>query len=172
MDFNINNNTHISVGHNGKKYVLKINGKDITIGLSKSNAQNNKTNASKVLSKFMGDFLQNLYGVGIMYHYRNSSKKIPICLGTTDGNNTLMYAFMVHRILGQKPKIILDLSKNNEILLYNLKDHFTILSTPTYQSGAQVRTVQKTTVQQGLQTQRAIRANQTKVKRRLNTILE
>jgi len=170
MNFNINNNTHISVGHNGKKYVLEINGKDITIGLSKSNAQNNKTNANKVLSKFMGDFLQNLYGVGIMYHYRNSSKKIPICLGTTDGNNTLMYAFMVHRILRQEPKIILDLSKNNEILLYNLKDHFTILGTPTYQSGAQVRSGGKTTVQQPQK--KTFRANQTKVQRRLNTILE
>ena len=212
MDFNINKNTHISVGHDGKKYVLKINGEkipiglsksnaqnnktnnktnipiglsksnaqnnktnnktNIPIGLSKSNAQNNKTNNRKMLSKFMGDFLQNLYGVGIMYHYRNNSKKIPICLGTTDGNNTLMYAFMVHRILGQKPKIILDLSKNNEFLLYNLKDHFTILSTPTYQSGAQVRSAGKTTVQQppkqGLQLQGGRRLFSTQ----LNTIPE
>ena len=172
MNFNINNNTHISVGHNGKKYVLKINGKDITIGLSTSHAQKNKTNASKVLSKFMGDFLQNLYGIGIMYHYRKDKNMPPICLGTTDGNNTLMYAFMVHRILGQKPKIILDLSKNNEILLYNLKDHFTILGTPTYQSGPQVRRVGNTTVQQQPQQQKTNRANKIKVKRRLNTILE
>ena len=180
MDFNINKNTHISVGHDGKKYVLKINGEkipiglsksnaqnnktnnktNIPIGLSKSNAQNNKTNNRKMLSKFMGDFLQNLYGVGIMYHYRKDKNIPPICLGTTDGNNTLMYAFMVHRILGQEPKIILDLSKNNEILLYNLNGYFTLESTPTYQSKTySLNTAQKTTVQQVLQTQRPLKKN-------------
>ena len=183
MNFNINDNTHISVSRNDKKdnkkddkkdnkeYVLKINDKDITIGLSKSKVLQNKKNASKVLSKFMGDFLQNLYGVGIMHHYRRSETK-PICLGTTDGINTLMYAFMVHRILGKKPKIILDLSKNNEILLYNLNDYFTISSTPTAQSGPQVRSVGKTTVQQPKQ--KTIRANQNlqQKRKRLNTIFE
>lgn len=160
MNFNINNNTHISVGHDGKKYVLEINGKDITIGLSTSKVLQNKKNASKVLSKFMGDFLQNLYGVGIMYHYRKDKNIPPICLGTTDGNNTLMYAFMVHRILGQEPKIILDLSKNNEILLYNLNGYFTLESTPTYQSKTySLNTAQKTTVQQVLQTQRPLKKN-------------
>ena len=184
MNFNINDNTHISVSRNDKKdnkkddkkdnkeHVLKINDKDITIGLSKSKVLQNKKNASKVLSKFMGDFLQNLYGVGIMHHYRESKTIKPICLGTTDGINTLMYAFMVHRILGKKPKIILDLSKNNEILLYNLNDYFTISSTPTAQSGPQVRSVGKTTVQQPKQ--KTIRANQNlqQKRKRLNTIFE
>ena len=57
--------------------------------------------------------------------------KDKLCLGTNDGSLSLMYAFMVHNLVGKMPKMILDMSKNNEIIIYNLHGFSRVPSTPS-----------------------------------------
>jgi len=131
MTFNINDKMNVKMGFDDKNntYTCKINENDIPVGTRKNNANTTVT----AISKFMGDFTQVLYNVSILKHYEKSSQDIKnkLCLGTHDGSLSLLYAFMVHNIVGKMPKMILDMSKNNEIIIYNLHGFSRVPSTPS-----------------------------------------
>ena len=155
MTFNINNKMKIKVGFDEKKrkYTLHVNEYDVPIGKESTIARESK-NVKNKISKLLGDFIQVLYNVSLMKEYINS-KSQPItdylCLGTTDSHLSLVYAFMVHEILNYKPKIIVDLHKNNSVILYNLDNHITPKSpnnARTNQTEWGLRTAGQTTVQQ------------------------
>ena len=155
MTFNINNKMKIKVGFDEKKrkYTLYVNEYDVPIGKESTLARESK-NVKNKISKLLGDFIQVLYNVSLMKEYINS-KSQPItdylCLGTTDSHLSLVYAFMVHEILNYKPKIIVDLHKNNSVILYNLDKHITPKSpnnARTNQTEWGLRTAGQTTVQQ------------------------
>ena len=155
MTFNINNKMKIELGFDEKerKYTLDVNEYKVPIGMESTTAKGSK-NVKIKISKLLGDFIQVLYNVSLMKEYINS-KNTPItdylCLGTTDSNLSLVYAFMVHEILNYKPKIIVDLHKNNSVILYNLNNHIE----PKYPNSARtnqtewgLRTAGQTTVKQ------------------------
>ncbi len=155
MTFNINNKMNVKMGFDDRinTYTCDINGHDIPVGTRKNNANTTET----AISKFMGDFTQVLYNVSLIEHYKNSRQDIKdkLCLGTNDGSLSLLYAFMVHNIVGKMPKMILDMSKNNEIIIYNLDGFSKIPSTPsraTNNTVYQGRTPGLSTVQQGKKT--------------------
>ena len=132
MTFNINDKMNVKMGFDDKNntYTCKINENDIPVGTRKNNANTTVT----AISKFMGDFTQVLYNVSLIEHYEKSRQDIKdkLCLGTHDGSLSLLYAFMVHNIVGKIiPKMILDMSKNNEIIIYNLHEFSKVPSTPS-----------------------------------------
>tara|TARA_B100001113_G_scaffold104869_1_gene85023 strand:+ start:3063 stop:4856 length:1794 start_codon:yes stop_codon:yes gene_type:complete len=131
MTFNINDKMNVKMGFDDKNntYTCKINENDIPVGTRRNNANTTVT----AISKFMGDFTQVLYNVSLMKHYEKSRQDIKdkLCLGTNDGSLSLMYAFMVHNLVGKMPKMILDMSKNNEIIIYNLHGFSRVPSTPS-----------------------------------------
>ena len=131
MTFNINDKMNVEMGFDDKNntYTCKINENDIPVGTRRNNANTTVT----AISKFMGDFTQVLYNVSLMKHYEKSRQDIKdkLCLGTNDGSLSLMYAFMVHNLVDKMPKMILDMSKNNEIIIYNLHGFSRVPSTPS-----------------------------------------
>ena len=155
MTFNINDKMEIKLGFDEKErnYTLNVNGRDIPISMDSTTAKGTK-NVKIKISKLLGDFIQVLYNVSLMKEYIKSNRT-PItdyfCLGTTDSNLSLVYAFMVHEILNYKPKIIIDSHKNNNVILYNLDNHITPKSpnsARTNQTEWGLRTAGQSTVQQ------------------------
>ena len=155
MTFNINDKMEIKLGFDEKNrnYTLHVNEYEVPIGMESTTARGTK-NVKIKISKLLGDFIQVLYNVSLMKEYIKSNRT-PItdyfCLGTTDSNLSLVYAFMVHEILNYKPKIIIDSHKNNNVILYNLDNHITPKSpnsARTNQTEWGLRTAGKSTVQQ------------------------
>jgi len=130
-----------------------VNKHEVPIGMESTAAKGTK-NVKIKISKLLGDFIQVLYNVSLMKEYINSKNTLItdyLCLGTTDSNLSLVYAFMVHEILDYKPKIIMDSHKNNSVILYNLDNHITPKSpnnARTNQTEWGLRTAGQTTVQQ------------------------
>ena len=155
MTFNINNKMKIKLGFDEKErnYTLHVNKHEVPIGMESTAAKGTK-NVKIKISKLLGDFIQVLYNVSLMKEYINSKNTLItdyLCLGTTDSNLSLVYAFMVHEILDYKPKIIMDSHKNNSVILYNLDNHITPKSpnnARTNQTEWGLRTAGQTTVQQ------------------------
>ena len=91
-------------------YTLKVNDANVRPSVSAKSAQNSSNSSDKV-SKFMGDFLQVLY-LSSLSAYSNS-----VALGTGDGMMTVLYSFIMTRCIGKDPKMIIDLSKDNQLQL-------------------------------------------------------
>jgi len=117
-EFHLGKNLTVSVDFNPSegRYILTVNNTKVIPGISKGDAQKQTATSADKISKFMGDFLQNLYISSIA----GPAVKSPVAIGTGDGMMSALYTFVMKRVFGKSPKLILDMSISSKIRLIGM----------------------------------------------------